>query len=141
MVRLLDDLLRAPRWEFFRPSTNSTLLDVEGIRCPFAGLGLDAAVINDYAWIKSHYRGALHWLGEGKLGYGFAVAGRTLPRFVAGRHPTQVEIYNAGSSAFRHGHDGKPIGKAIEHGEILYRGPVKIVAGGTVLQLWIRLSL
>jgi hypothetical protein len=104
------------------------LVEADGIRCPFAGLGIDAHVINSYAAVKERYG---KW-AEGGLGYALAVGGMTVPHYMAHRKMPEVEIVNTGSSAFLLDAQGQPIGDAIEHGEVLYRGPVKIVAGSTV---------
>jgi hypothetical protein len=116
------------------------LIEVEGVRCPFAGLGIDAAIINDYAWVRRRYGvGALARFVEGRLGYSMAVAGRTLPHYLMHRRMPEVEIFNEGGTAFRLDPTGKPIGDAIEHGEPLYRGPLKIVAVGTVPEFGFKL--
>jgi hypothetical protein len=109
------------------------LVEAEGVRCPFVGLGIDAAIINDYAWLRNRYRvGRLSRFIEGGLGYGLAVACRTLPRYLTHRRMPEVEIINQGGPAFRLDGRGQPTGPAIEHGEPIYRGPLKIVAAGTV---------
>ena len=43
-----------------------------------------------------------------------------------------VEVVNLGGPAQHLGPDGRPIGRDIERGEILYRGPCKLAAAGTV---------
>lgn len=116
------------------------LVEAEGVRSPFAGLGIDAAIINDYAWLRKHFGvGALGRLVEGGLGYGLAVASRTLPHYLAHRRMPEVEIFNQGGTAFRLDSLGQPVGEPIEHGELIYRGPLKIVAAGTVPELGFKL--
>ncbi len=125
--RMLDDLLRARAGEI-NGTLKLDLIDADGLRCPFAGLGIDAHVINAYAAVKQQYG---KW-GEGGLGYALAVGGRTVPHYLSQRRMPEIEILNTGSTAFLLDAEGRPLGNAIEHGEVLYRGPVKIVAGGTV---------
>jgi hypothetical protein len=116
------------------------LVEAEGVRSPFAGLGIDAAIINDYAWMKKRYgMGKLGRFVDGRLGYGLAVACRTLPHYVVHRRMPEVEIINQGGTAFRLDPLGQPMGEPIEHGELLYRGPLKIVAAGTVPDLGFKL--
>jgi len=116
------------------------LVEAEGIRSPFAGLGIDAAIINDYAGLMKRYGGgSFGRFIEGALGYSLAVAGRTLPRYLAQRRMPEVEVINRGGTAFRLDCRGAPVGEPIEHGEVIYRGPLKIVAAGTVPELGFKL--
>lgn len=124
--RMLDDLLRARSGEI-SGTLKLDLVEADGIRCPFAGLGIDAHIINAYAAIKKQHG---KW-GEGGLGYALAVGGRTVPYYLTHRNP-EIEVVNTGSTAFLLDSEGRPVGEAIEHGDVLYRGPVKIVAGATV---------
>src|SRR5688572_28236622 len=51
---LLDDVLRARAGEV--PGYRWVdLLEVEGKRAPFAGLGLDGALLNEYNWVKQNF--------------------------------------------------------------------------------------
>jgi diacylglycerol kinase family enzyme len=121
---VVEDILRARSGEVSvaRPLH---LLSHDGKRAPFAGLGIDAAVLNDYASVK-------HRLGTGGLGYFCSVVGKTLPAYLFHRGVPTVEVVNLGGGAQQIGPDGKPVGREIEHGEIIYRGPCKIAAAGTV---------
>jgi diacylglycerol kinase family enzyme len=109
------------------------LLTCEGRRTPFAGVGIDAAVINDYRWVKS-------WLGAtafsrlalGVPGYGLAVALRSAPRYLAERRPSYCEIMNVGRAAYRLDSRGRQVGPPIAHGELLYAGPCMMAAASTV---------
>ena len=101
------------------------LLAHEGKRAPFAGLGIDAQVLNDYASVKDRF-------GAGPLGYFCSVVGKTLPAYLASRTTPGVEVINLGARAQQIGPDGKRLGRDIGHGETLYRGPCKIAAAGTV---------
>src|SRR5512133_1979383 len=50
------------------------LLTCDGRRTPFAGVGLDAAVVNDYNWVRGRLAETpLRKLGLGGAGYGLAV--------------------------------------------------------------------
>ncbi len=121
---VMEDILRVRSGEvsIARPLH---LLAHEGKRAPFAGLGIDAAVLNDYQSMK-------HRFGPGAFGYLCSVVGKTLPAYVTARGVPQVEVINLGARAQRLGPDGRRMGRDVEHGEVLYRGPCKIAAAGTV---------
>jgi diacylglycerol kinase family enzyme len=104
------------------------LVTVEGRRTPFAGLGVDAAVLQDYHWLR---RRLGNRLASGVKGYGLAIALRSAPRQIFQR-PTYCEIVNTGGPAWRLGPGGEPTGRPLETGELLYAGPCMMAAAGTV---------
>jgi diacylglycerol kinase family enzyme len=109
------------------------LLTCQGRRTPFAGVGLDAAVLNDYNWIRERLQGtALARLGVGAAGYGLAIALRSAPRFLAERRPSYCEIVNVGRPAWRLDAGGQRVGRPIGHGELLHAGPCMLAAASTV---------
>jgi len=116
-----------------RATRRLDLLSCDGRRTPFAGLGIDAAVLNDYNWVKEKLGGgALRGLGTGIPGYGLAVALRSAPRQLLERRPTYCEIVNAGRPAWRLDPRGQPVGTPVESGELLYAGPCMMAAAATV---------
>jgi len=80
------------------------LVETDGVRCPFAGLGIDAHVINAYAAVKEQYG---KW-AEGGLGYAFAVVGRTVPHYLAQRKMPEIEVLNTGSTGLPARQPGQP---------------------------------
>ena len=131
-VGVVEDILRARSGEVSQSRTLH-LLTHEGKRAPFAGLGIDAAVLNDYVRLKQSVKGTrLQFVGSGGLGYFCSVVGKTLPTYALSRGVPNVEVVNLGAAAQQIGPDGKPLGRDIEHGEILYKGPCKMAAAGTV---------
>ncbi len=129
---ILDDLLRARSGEI--PGTfKLDLLEVEGKRCPFAGFGIDAAIINDYAWLNRRY-GSTSWrrFASGGAGYAVAIAGRTMPHYLRGRGLANVEVTNAGSEAVRVHRGLEQVGEPVPPGGVLYRGPCNVLSGSTV---------
>jgi diacylglycerol kinase family enzyme len=110
------------------PSRRVDLVTVEGRRTPFAGVGVDAAVLEDYNWLK---RRLGRHVASGVKGYGLAIALRSAPRQLLQR-PVYCEIVNTGGPAWRIGPDGEPVGRPIEGGDLLYAGPCMLAAGGTV---------
>ncbi|MHB1844552.1 MAG: diacylglycerol/lipid kinase family protein [Deltaproteobacteria bacterium] len=128
---ILDDLLRARSGEF--PGVYQLdLLEAEGRRCPFAGFGIDAAIINDYAALKQRFHGGtLGRIASGGSGYAASITGKTLPHYLRGGGKAEVEVVNAGGRAVRVGRGGRELG-TFAPGEVLYRGPVNVLAGSTV---------
>jgi len=109
------------------------LVACEGRRTPFAGLGIDAAVLNDYIWLKDKLRdGALRGIASGIPGYGLAIALRSAPRHLLQRRHSYCEIVNTGGVAWRLDEHGHPAGQPIEPGELLYAGPCMMAAAATV---------
>jgi len=109
------------------------LLTCEGRRTPFAGLGIDAAVLNDYCWLKKHLGDtALKRLATGVPGYALSVALRSAPRYLLERRQSYCEIVNVGQPAYQLDGRGRQVGRAIGHGELLYAGPCMMAAGSTV---------
>ncbi|HME92023.1 MAG TPA: diacylglycerol kinase family protein, partial [Myxococcaceae bacterium] len=79
---ILDDVLRARAGEVpaFR---RLDLLLAEGRHTPFAGLGADGKLLNDFVWVKrSLGRGPLKALFSGTGGYFSAIALKTLPHYL-----------------------------------------------------------
>jgi diacylglycerol kinase family enzyme len=113
--------------------TRLSLLTCDGRRTPFAGVGLDAAVLNDYNWVRTRVGSrAPKSVSTGMPGYGFAAALRTVPRYLFQRRPSYCEVVNVGRPAYRLDAAGRPVGPPIRHGELLYAGPCMMAAAGTV---------
>ncbi|MBS2024435.1 MAG: hypothetical protein JST92_18705 [Deltaproteobacteria bacterium] len=128
---VVEDVLRARSGEA-QVARPLHLLSHEGKRAPFAGMGIDAAVLNDYVRTKEQLGGKLKFAGIGGMGYFWAVVGKTIPTVLAQRKAPNVEVVNLGAPVLQIGPDGRPVGRPIERGEILYRGPCRMAAAGTV---------
>lgn len=129
---VVEDILRTRSGEVSQARAVH-LLSCEGKLSPFAGMGIDAAVLNDYMRVKQGLAGGkLQFAGLGGLGYFWAIVGRTIPAYLFQRGVPKVEVVNLGGPARQLGPDGKPIGKEIQRGEVMYRGPCRIAAAGTV---------
>lgn len=127
----LDDLNRFVRGEA-AGARRIDLVDCEGRQTPFAGAGVDAAVINDYNWLRTRLRGTpLAPLGLGAPGFSLAAAFRTAPRHLWETAST-CEIVNAGGPAWRLDPDGNPAGDPIPPGARLFAGPCMMAAASTV---------
>jgi diacylglycerol kinase family enzyme len=129
--RHVEDLARFVRGEV-GTTRRLDLVTCEGRRTPFAGAGIDAAVLNDYRWVRQTLAGTpLRQLGLGLTGYGLAIALRSAPRRVMER-PSYCEIQNTGGPAWRLDPSGVRIGRPIARGELLYAGPCMLAAASTV---------
>lgn len=108
------------------------LVEAEGLMSPFCGFGIDAVVLRDYTAVKSALaRGPLKSLAPGIVSYAIAATTRTIPSYLVRRTP-HCRITNEGSDAARIGEKGAIVGPPIKKGAILYEGPAKIVALGTI---------
>lgn len=103
-------------------------IEVEGKVAPFTGLGLDALILNSYRIVLEHTANTpASQAAEGLAGYALAVAGLSLPQYLTEKPPDAV-VLNEGAPAWRVGPDGKRVGPMILKGEVIYRGPVRMVA-------------
>lgn len=101
---------------------------------PFAGLGYDAELLNDYRALKQS-------LGETFLGpvvqsvggYFMALFARTIPRHMASlvkRRRVEVRVRNLGKRALLVGADNT-VAHRFAQGEVLYEGPTNLAMVGT----------
>lgn len=129
--RILDDVLRARSGEV--PGTKTLdLLLIDGKRAPFAGLGLDGQLLNDYISLKKTFAdGPLARLMSGPGGYFTSVALKTVPHYLANSNSVDCEVVNEGPVAWRMGPDGTPR-ETYARGATLYKGPLMMAAAGTV---------
>ncbi|MBM7117522.1 diacylglycerol/lipid kinase family protein [[Archangium] primigenium] len=110
------------------------LLLVDGKRTPFAGLGVDGKLLNDYVWVKSNLgRGVLKRVMSGPGGYFSAVAFKTVPHYLSHSTWVECEITNGrAGEAWRVGPDGEPVGAPIAPGQTLFKGPLMMAAAATM---------
>lgn len=101
---------------------------------PFAGIGWDADILNDYDVFKTLVRDTVfepYIAGLG--GYGVAITTRTLPRAI-GQKPIHVTMRNLGEGAKRIDYEGNVL-REYDVGEILYDGPSRI-CGASSIPYW-----
>lgn len=130
---IVDDVLRARSGEV--PGYRQLdLLLIDGKKAPFAGLGLDGKLLNDYVWVKRALgQGMLKGLLSGAAGYFASVAFKTAPYYLANHASVECEVVNGKAGvAYKMGPDGKPVGEPIPPGGLMYRGPLVMAAAGTV---------
>jgi hypothetical protein len=110
------------------------LLQVDGRRAPFAGLGVDGKVLNDYIWVKSTLgKGMLKRVLSGPGGYFSAVAFKTVPHYLTNSTWVDCEITNGwAGEAYRAGPDGNPVGTPIAPGQTIFKGRLMMAAAATM---------
>jgi len=108
------------------------LLEVEGKLTPFAGVGLDALILQDHKAVREALgHTPLRPATRGALGYAVAIATRSIWRYAARPLP-RVLIRNQGAEARYLDHTGRAVGPAIGRGEVIYSGPVTVAAASTI---------
>ncbi len=128
---MIDDILRVRAFELF-PPRQLDLVVSEGKRVPFAGVGLDAGILNHYIEIKNSIAAlpiAKRALTGGP-GYAVAIATRSLPACVVRRRPI-IEVRSRGR-ALSVAPDGSLVELPDAAGALLYRGPALMAAASTV---------
>jgi len=119
----------------FRDLQTLHLVEAEGRRFPFAGLGWDAEILNDYRDFKAAWEGravvgkAVQNVG----GYFGAFFLKTFPRIVSRtvrRAKARVRATNLGPRAVRIG-SGGVVRTLFGPGEVLYEGPIVIAMAAT----------
>jgi diacylglycerol kinase family enzyme len=127
---IVDDVLRT-RANEVSGVLKVEMLMTEGKRAPFAGIGLDAGILNHYVETKRTLgHGPLAKLFVGGGGYAAAIGFKSIPAYANKPRPN-IEIRSRGH-AWRIGPDGKPVGNPMGPGAILYRGPALLAAASTV---------
>jgi diacylglycerol kinase family enzyme len=108
------------------------LLDVLGVRAPFAGLGVDAQLLEDHAAVGrliDRVPGAKRLIGSGAR-YALSAALRSVPRFASRTRPNAI-VTNLGTPAIEMSSTG-PTGREVAAGERLWRGGCTLIAGATI---------
>jgi diacylglycerol kinase family enzyme len=128
---IVDDVLRARAGEVPGYRTVDLLL-IEGKRAPFAGLGIDGQLLNDYVWVKRNLgQGLLSRVMTGPGGYFASVAFKTVPYCLTHSTDVDCEVINGSTTAYRMAPDGSPA-ETFAPGATMYRGPLMMAAAGTV---------
>ncbi len=118
------------------PTTDFSLIEVEGRVTPFAGAGWDAELLHDYREQRAATPERFRRFVEGGGGYFFSLFGRTIPRNLRAHTRPQVRVTNLGAPALGVDAAGKVI--ELPHGgpgEVLYEGPYGVAGAGTTKEL------
>lgn len=108
------------------------LVEVDDTFAPFAGLGVDAEVLQDYAAVKGRLlRTPLASVAPGALSYAVAAVTRSIPSYLFRRMP-HLRVVNTGGPAHRIGARGALVGRAILPGEVIYEGRARVATCSTI---------
>lgn len=108
------------------------LLEADGERFPFAGLGWDAAALNDYKQLKERMEAtALRGLSQQLWVWLAAIFGSTVPRMAVERVAPLARIRVTRGEAWRVNLAGERMGAAVPEGGLLYEGPAHLCAFST----------
>jgi diacylglycerol kinase family enzyme len=109
------------------------LIEVGGLLCPFAGMGWDAQILNDYYDLNKEHEGRLlSPFTKNLFGYFLAAATKTLPRFAGGANVPEVEVTCTGGRLFRPDRNGDCVPVTGRRNAILYHGPASYIAAGVI---------
>ncbi len=109
------------------------LVQVGDLLCPFAGVGWDAAILNDYYELNRELNGSfISPLMKNLFGYICASAVKTVPRFVRGAEALEVEVTFTGSRLLKPDRKGNYFPITDRTSKVIYHGPAAIVAAGTI---------
>lgn len=128
----LGQLAHVVRGGYFFTATYS-LIRVDDLLCPFAGLGWDAQILNDYyEFNKRHEGGIFSPFTKGLFGYFLAATTRTIPRFAGGQNLAQVEVTFTGENLYKPDRRGDYSPIIDRKNAVIYHGPASFVAAGTI---------
>jgi diacylglycerol kinase family enzyme len=118
-----------------RECVDLSLVECEGVRSPFLGLGIDAEILNDYRYVKQNFgQSVFKPVFQNVGGYFFGVFARTIPRHartaLSGKAPVVRAVVKSGA-CLQVGAEGKVL-RAFEPGQLIYEGPLMIALAGTV---------
>ena len=109
------------------------LIEVGGRLCPFAGLGWDAQVLNDYYEVNERlYHTPLRGFMGSLYGYLFTSFTRTIPRIIKKKGATEVEITFTGRKLFKPTRNSGYLPITDSRNSIIYHGPANMVSAGMI---------
>jgi diacylglycerol kinase family enzyme len=141
---LVSDLRRA-RSANKTAARNLPLLSVDGKLTPFAGCGLDAQILDDFANLGKQID-AVTGPYAAKIGagarYAMTVGLRSVPRFLMTQLP-EIEVINTGGPAYRiDWRDGRVIDEApIPTGGTLFRGRAALCSTATIPYFGLKMKM
>ncbi|MBN1961140.1 MAG: hypothetical protein JW841_09350 [Deltaproteobacteria bacterium] len=115
-----------------RSRRSVSMIDVEGERCFFTGLGYDSLVLNDYNWMCRRISNPLtRPLMESVWGYFAAVLGRTIPNVLWHQASNLTAKIVTLGEAFYVDPDNNDALEPIAPGTILFEGSAAMIGAGT----------
>lgn len=108
------------------------LIEQDGERFFFAGMGYDSTLLNDYNWLKERTKHRMmKSVAHGMTGYFAALFSRTLPRVAAGEHPELTVRVRAAGRAYYVDPRRDDECVELEPGSLLYEGPASFIGAAT----------
>ncbi len=109
------------------------LIEQEGERFVFGGVGYDSQILNDYNWLKARAHNPIFKaIMQNAIGYLVAILGRTVPRLVLGlAEKLEARVVNNGRAFYIDPRRGD-FAEEIAPGETLFEGPARLISAGTV---------
>jgi diacylglycerol kinase family enzyme len=113
-------------------SRSLRLLTVEGHLTPFAGVGADAAALQNFSDVKALFQSVpvVRRFATGGVAH-FVSFFKTAPAYM-GRPKPRIEIVNEGAPAVRVGVSGQPVGQPLPTGAMVYAGTPRMVIVSTI---------
>jgi diacylglycerol kinase family enzyme len=104
----------------------------DGSLTPFAGMGYDGAILNDYVWLKKRASTPFtKHIAESVLGYLAAVAVRTVPTQMVKSAPF-MRITSASDGVRMVGTPNGDVEEHVPAGSVLFEGQAPVVCVGTI---------
>ncbi|MCA9598366.1 MAG: hypothetical protein KC776_33870 [Myxococcales bacterium] len=108
------------------------LCEVQGFITPFCGFGVDAVVLSDYSEVRKLLsKTVLKRYAAGPLSYVVSSVTRSIPSYFI-RPVPHCRVINDGGDAYRVGGSGEIMGYPVPKGEVLYEGPARVAALGSI---------
>jgi diacylglycerol kinase family enzyme len=105
----------------------------DGVLTPFAGMGYDGAVLNDYMWLKDRVKSSpiARRMVESLWGYLGAMLFRTVPNELKAPLP-HVRVTTASEAFYMQPTKDGDVEKVLPAGSLLYEGPAPIISIGSI---------
>jgi diacylglycerol kinase family enzyme len=105
----------------------------DGALTPFAGMGYDGAVLNDYMWLKERVKSSPvgKRVVEGLWGYLFAMIAKTVPNEIKRELPT-VTVTSTSDAFLMVSTPTGDVEQRIPAGEVIFQGKAPIISIGTI---------
>lgn len=112
---------------------NKTILKINETYAPFAGIGMDGVILNDYNAIKTFLDKIplVPKKNRGTIDYALAITMISFWRYFLSEKMPLFIVRNGNKEAHRIGYHGDPVG-TLKPGEILYRGPALVISASTI---------
>lgn len=126
--RSLPRMAISDRWKLRRVN----LVESENRLYHFAGMGWDAAILNDYVAMKQRLTNTplARWMA-GLSGYLISTFGKTAPEQIMRRDRPKVRVIAQSSEVYAVSAGNPPVPLHIRPGETLYEGPANAIGAAT----------